>query len=122
MRNARLASTLLNSAALFSIAIHAFAVSLPHSPQVPDVPYAAAAMTPREEAAEDRAEIALRIRRENADRHYVAALKHCGVQQAAPQGECAARAQAEHAKALDDAEAAYDVSHSRALLLGKFAQ
>ena len=119
MRNARLASTVLASAALFSIAIPAFAVSLPHSPRAPD---AAAAMTPREEAAEDRAEIALRIRRENAERRYAVALKHCGVQQAAPQGECAARAQAEHASALEDAEAAYDVSHSRALLLGKFAQ
>lgn len=125
MKTHRVVSCALALASLFAVSLNAFASPAAHaSPPaaIVSTDTALQAMPPREEAAEDRAEISLRIRRENADHRYALALKRCGVQQSPPQGECATSARSAHQKEMEEAQAAYETSHERALLLGKAPQ
>ncbi|MBK4735416.1 hypothetical protein [Noviherbaspirillum pedocola] len=117
----RIASLLFASAVLFTASFQVGATPVAHVSQkttITDAGTALQAMPPREEAAEDRAEIALRTRTENAEHRYALALKRCGAPANPPQGACADTARGTYRKEMDEARSAYAISHQRALMLG----
>jgi hypothetical protein len=76
----------------------------------------------RQEAAEERAETAFRIRKENALHRYRSALKKCRGQGLPPQSQCVDHAHSRYEESIDEADAAFQESHARALMLGTTSQ
>ena len=76
----------------------------------------------RQEAAEERAETAFRVRKENALHYYALALKKCGEQEPSLQRQCAEHAHSLYEKSVREADAAFQESHTRALMLGTLFQ
>jgi hypothetical protein len=118
MASCRILSIVLVLTALFVGSAKATAPRSPVGHPIPKVGKELTLNNQRQEAAEDRAEIAFGIRKDNARHRYALMLKRCGVQSPSPQSECVEHARSLYEKSIDEADAAFQVSHARALMLG----